>query len=59
MGTNGFLGGLLGREAHEDDDPGIHHHPGEESGTKRRRRSGTRGRLPKKGTTSRRRGRGV
>jgi hypothetical protein len=49
MGTNGFLGGLLGREAHEDDDPGIHHHPGEESGTKRRRRSGTRGAAPQEG----------
>ena len=33
MGANGFLG----RDAHEDDDPGTHHHPGEEIGTRRRR----------------------
>jgi hypothetical protein len=49
MGTNGFLGGLLGREAHEDDDPGTYHHPGEEFETGRRRRSGTRGAAPQEG----------
>jgi hypothetical protein len=54
MGANGFLGGLLGRDAHEDDDPGTHHHPGEEiETTTRRKRSGTWGRCPKKGTSRR------
>ena len=50
MGTNGFLGRLLGRDAHEDDDdPGTHHHhPGEEIET-RRRRPGTRGEAPQQG----------
>ncbi len=51
MGTNGFLGRLLGRDAREDDDPGTHH-PGEEIATTTgsRRRSGRRGRCPKNGT---------
>jgi hypothetical protein len=48
MGTNDFLGGLLGRDAREDDDPGTHHHPGEEIET-RRRRTGTRGEVPREG----------
>src|SRR5215207_2296668 len=52
MGANGFLGGLLGRDAREDDDPGTHH-PGEEIATtttrSRRRRSGTRGAAPQEG----------
>jgi hypothetical protein len=53
MGTNGFLGGLLGRDAHEDDDPGTHR-PGEDIATTTRssssRRSGTRGAaLPQEG----------
>ena len=43
MGANGFLG----RDAHEDDDPGTHHHPGEEIGT--RRRSRRRGTAPEEG----------
>ena len=45
MGTNGFLGRLLGRDAHEDDDdPGTHHHPGEEiETTTGSRRSARRG----------------
>ena len=42
MSVNGFLG----RDAHEDDDPGTHHHFGEEIGTRRRRRFGTRGVAP-------------
>ena len=46
MGTNGFLGGLLGRDAHEDDDPGTHH-PGEEIETTRRR--SRRGASPQEG----------
>ena len=49
MGANGFLGGLLGRllgrDAHEDDDPGTHH-SGEEIATGRR--SGTRA-MPQEG----------
>ena len=43
MGANGFLG----RDAHEDDDPGTHH-PGEEIGA-RRRRSRRRGTAPEEG----------
>jgi hypothetical protein len=43
MGANGFLG----RDAHEDDDTGTHHHPGEEIGT--RRRSRRRGTAPEEG----------
>ena len=52
MGTNGFLGRLLGGDAHEDDydDPGTHHHLGEEiETTRRRRRPGTRGEVPQQG----------
>src|SRR5215203_1602453 len=50
MGADGFLGGLLGRGAREDDDPGTHH-PGEEiaTTTTMRRRSGTRGAAPQEG----------
>src|SRR5215204_2738735 len=50
MSANGFLGGLLGRDAREDDDPGTHR-PGEEIATTTRssRRSGTRGAAPQEG----------
>ena len=49
MGANGFLGGLLRRDAHEDvDDPGTHHHPGKEFETGRRR-SARRGTAPREG----------
>jgi hypothetical protein len=44
MGAHGFLG----RDAHEGDDTGTHHHPGEEIGT-RRRRSRRRGTAPEEG----------
>ena len=43
MGANGFLR----RDAHEDDDTGTHHHPGEDIGT--RRRSRRRGTAPEEG----------
>ena len=52
MGTNGFLGGILGRDAREDDDdPGTHHHhPGEEiETTTGRRRPARRGAAPQEG----------